>query len=170
MIETDRLILRPHTLEDYEGMTAMFGDPAFFRLSGISPQSREDVWHRLLRYHGHWSAFGWGLFAIIDKTTGQFIGETGLADFHRGLGEPFDPFPEAAWALMPSVQGKGYALEAVTAAHGWFDAHRPQRTVCIIDPINVPSQKVATALGYTAFGDTTYKGHIVTMYERYPKD
>lgn len=167
MIETPRLILRPHVLDDYNGLCAMFGDPDFYRLSGLTPQSPEEVWHRLLRYMGHWTAFGWGLFAAIEKDTGRFVGDTGLADFHRGLGPDFDLSPEAAWAITPACQGRGYALEAVRAAHHWFDATHPQRTVCIIDPSNTPSQKVAAALGYTAFADAPYKGHKVTMYERY---
>jgi len=167
-IETPRLLLRPHVLDDYNALCAMFGDPEFYRLSGLTPQSPEDVWHRLLRYIGHWTAFGWGLFAIIDKETGRFVGETGLADFHRGLGPDFDLSPEAAWAIAPASHGKSYAQEAVLAAHDWFDATRPQRTVCIIDPINLPSQKVAAKLGYQPFGQTTYKGNNVIQYERQP--
>jgi len=40
--------------------------------------------------------------------------------------------------------------------------------VCIIDPINLPSQKVAAKLGYQPFGQTTYKGNSVIQYERQP--
>jgi len=167
-IDSERLVLRPHRLDDYEAMCAMYGDPDFFRLSGLSGQSREEVWHRLLRYMGHWTAFGWGLFAVTEKATGAFVGDVGLADFHRGLGPEFDLSPEAAWAITPKHQGKGYALEAVYTAHRWFDTTHPQRTVCIIAPVNLPSKKVAARLGYRPFGEAVYKGHMVTTYERSP--
>lgn len=41
-----------------------------------------------------WSlvAAGYGMFAVIEKSTGDYTGETGLANFCRGLGENFDDF------------------------------------------------------------------------------
>lgn len=168
MIETERLILRPHSIADFEALCAMNADPVTRKfVGGGVPIPREECWHRLMRYAGHWAFFGYGMFAIIEKDSGRFVGETGLADFHRGLGEAFDPFPEAGWMLSSTVFGKGYATEAVTAAHRWFEANRPEaRTVCIIDPGNTASVKVAEKLGYRPFGETRYKDAPVTMYER----
>ena len=138
MIETERLILRKHTLDDYEPAYAMYSDPIVVRHIGDGkPGTRQDVWHRVLRFAGHWQLLGYGLFAVEEKASGNFVGEVGLADFHRGLGDDFDPFPEAAWIMAASAHGKGYATEAMHAALTWFDDNRGrQRTVCIIDPPN----------------------------------
>lgn len=166
MIETERLILRPHKLSDFEDLCAMFSDPEVIRYVGGVTLPKEEVWNRLLRYHGHWSVLGYGLFAIVEKSSGRFLGDTGFADFHRYLGSEFDPFPEAAWILTSGAHGKGYAFEAASAAHEWFDArHQPSRTVCIIQKENEPSHRLAAKMGYRAFDEALYKGAKVTMYE-----
>lgn len=168
MIETPRLILRHHTLEDFEPACAIYSNPEVTRFIGDGkPASRQDVWHRILRFAGHWQLLGFGLFAIVEKETGRFVGETGLADFHRELGDDFDPFPETAWILSPDAAGKGFATEAAVAAHQWFDATRGrQRTVCIIAPGNTASVRVAEKLGYTPIATRDYRGDPTLAFER----
>jgi len=145
----------------------MFGDRSLFRFINTTAPSREDAWNRLFRYAGHWALLGYGLFAVFDRVDGGFLGEVGLADFHRGLGPDFDGVPEAAWILTAAAQGRGLAEEAVTAAHAWLDAARaPARTVCIINPENEKSVRLAQRLGYTTFGACTYKDSPCTMFER----
>lgn len=166
MIETERLLLRPPALQDADAVFAMLTDPQVMRFVG-GPLTREEIWHRLLRYAGHWSLLGYGLFAIVEKAGGRLLGHTGLADFHRGLGDAFDPYPEAAWMTATVAHGRGIAAEAAGAAHGWFDANRPERrTVCIIDPANAASIRLAGKLGYRPFGEVAYKTATVTMFER----
>jgi RimJ/RimL family protein N-acetyltransferase len=167
MIETERLILRPHRIADFDAWYAMFTDRALFRFIAAPTMSREDGWNRLLRYAGHWSLLGFGLFAVFRKSDGQFVGETGLADFHRGLGEAFDGYPEAAWIIARSMQGQGFALEAAAAAHRWIDETRsPERTVCLIGKDNQASFQIARHLGYEVMGERNYKDSPHTMLER----
>ena len=118
MIETPNLILRPHRLEDFEPWFAMYGDEELFRFIGVPKLSREDAWNRLLRYAGHWSLLGYGLFAVLDRTSGAFLGEVGLADFHRGLGDEFDPFPEGAWIMARATHGRGRWRRRMTGSTG----------------------------------------------------
>ena len=61
-IETERLILHVHRLEDFENMYAMWSDPAVTRYIGGKTFSREDVWARLLRYAETWSLLGYGFW------------------------------------------------------------------------------------------------------------
>jgi len=167
MIETERLSLRPYTLADFTPYLAMWSDPENVRHIGGQPLSREDAWNRLLRYAGHWTLLGYGIFAVIEKTSGRYIGETGLADFHRGLGEDFDGAGEAAWIFVSDVHGRGYALEAAQAAHDWFTERMgAARTVCLIDPANQPSLSLAGKLGYEPFGQAVYKGRTAVMLAR----
>ncbi|MEZ5708890.1 MAG: GNAT family protein [Blastomonas sp.] len=167
VITTERLILRPHVPDDLIHSHPVYCDAEVRRFIGGDAPREEDSWNRLLRYAGHWLHFGFGMFAIFEKDGAAFVGDTGFADFHRGLGEDFDPFPEAAWILAPNMHGKGYALEAAQAAHAWLGSNRPaERTVCIIDPENTPSLRLAEKLGYSPYGTADYKGASPIKLER----
>jgi RimJ/RimL family protein N-acetyltransferase len=167
MIETPRLRLRPHALGDFEAWYAMFSDRELFRFIAAPQLSREDGWNRLLRYAGHWSLLGYGMFAVFDKASSTFIGDVGFADFHRGLGERFDDIPEASWIMTRAAQGRGLAAEAVAACHDWIDrAHAPARTVCLINPDNAASLRIADRFGYRTFGNCIYKDAPCAMLER----
>src|ERR1700761_713211 len=97
VIETERFILRPQIEADYEALCAIWADPEVVRyISGV-PSTREQTWHRLVRGAGMWAMKGYGPFAILDKQSGRYLGDAGHADYHRGLGPTFDPYPEAGW-------------------------------------------------------------------------
>ena len=169
MIETARLVLRPHTLDDLAARMAMTGNAHVMRHFGGEQglQNEEENWSRLLRYAGHWALLGYGLFAIEDKESGRFAGEIGLADFRRGLGADFDSFPEAAWIVDQWAEGRGFATEAIGAVFAWYDDRfGPSRKVCIIAPDNVPSLRVAAKMGFTRFAARDYHGRPVVLHER----
>jgi RimJ/RimL family protein N-acetyltransferase len=166
MIETERLILRPPTLDDFEPMARMGLDPSVYRFIGRAPATREETWHRLLRFAGHWPLFGYGLFSVVEKG-GGFLGYVGLARYERGIGSDFDADPEAGWVLAGEAQGRGIGAEAARAAHDWFDERfSPPRTVCIIDPGNAPSLRLAERLGYAPYREAIYKESRVAVLER----
>lgn len=167
MINTERLILRKHELQDTDAVFLLRTDPAVTQFILGVPASREEAWHRLLRYAGHWHLLGFGMFAVFERATNQFIGEVGLADFQRGLGDNFDGIPEAAWLLKGSSHGKGFALEAMTAALRWFDEQSfSSRSVCMIDPRNAASIRLAEKLGFSYYDQGCYRCNNVSKYER----
>src|SRR5690606_2191071 len=67
VLETQRTILRPHRLEDFDAYCAMGIEPAVFRFIGGRARSREESWQRLLRHPGMWSLLGFGFWAVEDK-------------------------------------------------------------------------------------------------------
>jgi RimJ/RimL family protein N-acetyltransferase len=167
VLETTRLVLRPHVREDFDDCHAMWSDPEVIRYIGGKPFSREEVWSRLLRYAGHWALLGFGYWVVREKLTGRFLGEVGFADFRREIEPPLDGTPEIGWALAPAAHGHGYASEAVGAAVRWADARWPGgRTVCIIAPENGASLRVAQKNGYVEQVRTTYKGKATIMFQR----
>ncbi|ATF49404.1 GNAT family N-acetyltransferase [Citrobacter freundii] len=158
-ITTDRLILRPQTINDFDVWYPLYADPHIFHLANAPGFTPEEGWNRLLRNIGHWATFGYGIFSVFQKYDGRFLGETGLAHFHRSRGPDFDPFAEASWVISPSAQGKGIAQEAAIAAHQWFvDAFSPARTVCLIAKNNPASVRVAEVVGYRIYEECIYKG------------
>lgn len=166
-IETERTILRPHRLGDFDDYVAMWADPAVTRFIGGKPRTREETWIRLLRYAGMWQIIGYGLWAVEEKATGRLIGEAGFHEMKRDIVPPFEGTPEAGWALIPAAHGRGLATEVVGRAHEWAKG-RPGfgRTVCIIDPENTASLAVARKLGYREIETASYHGEPTILLER----
>lgn len=168
IVETPRLRLRPHRLNDLDSRSAMTGNMHVMRYFAAT-QGREENWARLLRYAGHWTLFGWGLLAVEEKASGRWVGEVGLADFHRGLGADFDGAPEAGWIIDQWAEGQGFAGEAMRAAIGWHEARFGAiRQVCIIAPENAPSLRLAARLGFVGFAERMYNDRPVILHERLP--
>lgn len=166
-VETPRLILRAHTLEDYPASVAMWSDETVTRFIVGKPATAEETWARVLRYAGMWALLGYGFWLVAEKTSGQFVGEMGFLEGKRDMNPGFDGAHEIGWGLMPAVHGKGYASEAVAAALAWHDGHFGHvRTACMIAPENAPSIRVAERAGYTQYARTTYKGNPTLLFER----
>jgi RimJ/RimL family protein N-acetyltransferase len=161
-LETPRLRLRAHVTADLDACAALWADPEVVRYIGNHPSTREDAWARILRYRGHWELLGHGFWAVTDRATGAFVGETGLADFQRGLQPELGI--EAGWALVPEAQGNGYATEAVRAVLAWGAARLgPREVTAIVDPSNGPSLRVAARCGFVEVRRARYKGDDVVV-------
>jgi RimJ/RimL family protein N-acetyltransferase len=166
-IETDRLLLREHRVEDLDDCAAMWADPIVTRHIGGRAFSREDTWSKLLRYAGHWALLGFGYWVIRDRASGAFVGEVGFADFKREIEPPILNKPEIGWALVPAAHGRGIATEAVRAALAWGEPHfGGKSTVCLIDPGNTASLRVANKCGYRERSKLTYKNSQTLLLER----
>lgn len=167
VIETERLRLRGHRVDDFGDVAAMWADPAVVRYIGGRPFSAEESWSKILRYAGLWPLLGYGYWAIEEKATGRFAGEAGFADFRREIEPPLDGMPEAGWVLATWAHGQGFATEAVRATLAWADRRLGgRRTACIVDPEHAASVRVALKCGYREFARATYKGQPTVMLRR----
>jgi RimJ/RimL family protein N-acetyltransferase len=147
-LETERLILRPMDLTDWEDYAAAWASPEMTAFIGGGPRDRTTSWSKYLAAAGLWPVCGFGYWSFICRETGAFIGNGGLSRFERDIPE-LDGFPEVGWAITPSGWGKGYATEAVRAALRWSDTVlAAPETRCIIDPANGASFRVADKLGF----------------------
>jgi RimJ/RimL family protein N-acetyltransferase len=136
-----RLLLRPPRLEDLDAWAAFAADPDCMRyLGGV--QGRSAAWRAMMCMAGSWQLQGFAMFSVIEKESGRWMGRIGPwmpADW---------PGTEVGWGLSSAAQGKGYAVEAATAAIDWaFDHLGWTEVIHCIDPENVPSQRVAERLG-----------------------
>ena len=140
-LETQRLILRPPEEKDFEPWTEMRSHAHAMRFLG-GAMSPEEVWRLATTMVGHWVWRGYGMFSMVEKISGEWIGRCGPWYPHGW------PEPEIGWAVKPEFQGRGYAKEAASAcldyavdSLGWkYLAH-------FIDKDNVPSIKLAERLG-----------------------
>jgi RimJ/RimL family protein N-acetyltransferase len=166
-LETPRLRLRAHRLDDFIDCAAMWADAAVVKHIGGKPFTEEESWARLLRYAGHWSLLGFGYWVIEEKTSSRFVGEAGFADYKRALDPPLTGIPEIGWALTSQAHGRGFATEAVSTAVAWSDAHFPlPETACIISPENLQSIRVAEKCGYRESHLASYKGKTTKVFTR----
>lgn len=168
VIETPRLRLRPHRLDDFDALAAMWADSSVVKYITGTPSTREQSWSRLLRYAGHWAMTGFGYWAVEERESGAFIGEAGFADYHRDIEPSLDGVPELGWFLAAHVHGKGYATEAARAAIAWGQEHLAgtPRIGCIIVAEHAASIRVAEKCGFSLLTATTYAGTPVLMYTR----
>lgn len=167
VMETARTILRPHRLEDFDAYAAMWADPAVVRFIGGKAWTREESWQRFLRQFGLWSLLGYGFWAVEDKASGRFIGEAGFHDLKRDIVPSIEGVPEAGWGFVPAVHGKGTATEVIGAVMAWGETSLgAARTVCIIDPENTASLKIAGRCGFREVARTTYGGDATILLER----
>jgi RimJ/RimL family protein N-acetyltransferase len=167
LIETDRLRLRAHAVSDLPFCAAMWRDPDVIRFIGGKPFTREEVWARMMRYTGMWVMMGHGFWAVEEKASGRLIGEVGIMEARRDMEPSFEGEPEIGWAFVPAAQGKGYAAEAVGAALAWADKSLDApMLVCIIDPGNAASIRLANKFGFRERVRTTYHGGPTIQFER----
>ncbi|MBY0423953.1 MAG: GNAT family N-acetyltransferase [Parvularculaceae bacterium] len=158
VLETPRLKLRPIAAEDFEPYAAMMAAPAvarFLTLDG-APQSRANAWRAFASLVGHWTIRGYGMFSMIEKASGRWVGRAG----------PWNPegWPqiECGWGVAPEFWGKGYAPEAATAAIDWTFAARPElvRIISLIAAANANSQAVARKIGERNTGEIFMIEHV----------
>lgn len=166
-LETERLRLRAHRLDDFEAMAALWREPAVVRFIGGSPLTREAAWIRFLRASGLWHHLGFGFFAVEDKATGALVGEAGFHDLRRDLVPSIEGTMEAGWVLGTAFQGRGLAEEAMRAALLWAHTHGVgERLTCIIHPDHGASLRVAQKLGFTETARSTCHDAPVVILER----
>lgn len=157
VLETDRLRLRAHRLDDYPAFAAMWADPVVHRHLSAKPSTPEESWLRLVRYPGMWCFLGYGFWAVEEKASGRCIGDIGYADFKRGI-PVLEGSPEMGWVFASEAHGKGYASEALAAALVWGQAHFGEhRSACIISPENTASIRVATKAGFVLVEEVVYR-------------
>lgn len=166
-IETERLMLRGPELRDFSDSFSLWSEEAVYRYITKRPPTEAEAWGRLHRYVGHWALLGFGFWAVIEKTSGKFVGEIGFGDHRRAMEPSIHGIPELGWVLKTEAQGKGYATEALRAVTAWGDSHfESPRTCCIIDPENLASHRVAHKLGFTEEAKASFLGEPVILYFR----
>ncbi len=71
-LETQRLILRAHRIDDFDACSALWSDTNVVRyISGV-PSTPEETWSRFLRYCGYWQMLGFGYWVLEEKNSGEF--------------------------------------------------------------------------------------------------
>ena len=140
-LETERLIFRQWHSSDFEQFHSFHSSEEDARYVG-GVKSAEESWRLMATYIGHFELFGYSYLAVIEKQTKCLLGTVGLWN-----STPW-PEPELGYWLFPECQGKGFGIEAGIAIKKLaLEKLKLESLVSYIDPLNVPSKKLASRLG-----------------------
>jgi RimJ/RimL family protein N-acetyltransferase len=141
-LETERLILRPMLETDLDALLLIFTDPKVMASFNHPPFTHEQMTRWLRRNLDHQQTFGYGLFSVILKETGELIGDCGLEQMEdQGAAELGYDFRSDFW-------NQGYATEAATAVRDYaFSMLRLPQLISLIRVGNLASQRVAEKVG-----------------------
>lgn len=113
-IETPRLILRPYTVKDYDALYEIVSDPetmAHYPAPFTPEKTRSWIAWNLDNYE----KYGFGLWAVERRDTGEFIGDCGLT-LQNIDGEML---PEIGYHIHKKYWRQGFGSEAARAVRDW---------------------------------------------------
>jgi RimJ/RimL family protein N-acetyltransferase len=166
-IETDRLILRGWTRQDFRPWFEILQASAVGRFLGGTGATLEDCWRRLAGAAGSWPMLGFGGWAVTDKSDGALIGNVGLFNAWRDFEPQFGEQPEMGWIFAARTHGQGFAREACDAALAWTEASlEPTPIWAIVAPDNHASLRLADRLGFEPVSKVLYNGEPTAVLKR----
>ena len=143
IIETERLFLREMTEEDFPALYEVLADSDIMKYYPyVFDEVRVRNW--ILRNIERYRVFGFGLWAVCLKVTGEMIGDCGLTmQLING-----EIKPEIGYHIRLDKQRKGYAKEAAIAVRDWTFHNTPFNAVySYMKHTNEPSYKTAISYG-----------------------
>ena len=108
---------------------------------------------------------GFGLYALIERASGAFVGQCGL------LRQEVDGVQELeiGYHLLPKFWKKGFAAEAANACRIFaFENNMAPSVISIIHPQNIASQRVAERNAMKKEKETVWRGSPVFIYRVRP--
>lgn len=140
-------MLRRWRETDHAPFAALNADPLVMEyLPGVLTRTESDA--LIVRIEAGFAAHGYGLWALEERATGEFVGFTGLAV--PSFNAHFTPAVEVGWRLARSAWGKGYATEAAMASIAFGFAHAGlDEIVSFTSAANLRSQAVMKRIGMT---------------------
>lgn len=143
-LETNRLVLRPMLESDFDSLHRIFTDTKVMASFDHPPFTREQMERWLNRNLDHQDEFGYGLFSVILKETGELIGDCGLEQMEDMGGA------ELGYDFRSEFWNQGYATEAATAVRDYaFDVLKLPQLISLIRAGNLASKCVAEKVGMT---------------------
>ena len=116
-IETERLILREFRESDLDGMFELDSDPEVHRYLGNKPVKTKEESQRIIASAlKQYKERGIGRWAVIEKSSGEFVGWSGLKLNTEYNMNGFTKYYDVGYRLIKRYWGKGFATESGKAA------------------------------------------------------
>lgn len=156
ILETERLLLREINADDFGALCRIMQDEkTMYAYEGAFGEQEVRDW--LDRQLSRYREFGFGLWAVVLKETGEVIGQCGLTI------QPWknEKVLEIGYLFQRKFWHNGYATEAAIACKKYaFEVLKADEVCSIIRNTNLPSQRVAERNGMTKTDEWTkhYRG------------
>ena len=153
VIETKRLILREMTDDDFDALYRVLADSDIMQHYPYTfGEARVRNW--IARNRERYRIFGFGLWAVCLKETGEMIGDCGLT--MQNINGSIQP--EIGYHIAKAHQRQGYAKEAARACRDWAFENTPfNRVYSYMKKANIPSSATARANGMRLVEEFTDK-------------
>jgi ribosomal-protein-alanine N-acetyltransferase len=154
ILETPRLVLREFVPDDATLLALVLSDPETMRFYP-APFDHAGVMEWIARNQRRYLNDGVGLWAMVQKSTGELIGDCGITR-QEVDGERLY---EIGYHLRRDQWGQGFATEAAQACKAWGFANLPvDRIISLIRPENLASRRVAERNGMTLWKELEWRG------------
>jgi len=162
--ETERLKLRHLCSDDVNAMHAYLGDAETMKYYP-APYSHEFVRQAIEKNLERYEKYGYGLFGVVLKESGDLIGDCGLVWQDLPDGTEL----EVGYHFHRAYWGHGYATEAARACIDYaFGNAGVDHVISLIRPENVPSRRVAERNGLRIVRQIVWKEIVHDVWEISP--
>lgn len=143
VIETERLILREYTLNDFNALFEIVSDLETMQHYPVPfDEQRTKEW--IVWNLENYKKFGFGLWAVVLKENGKFIGDCGITIQNIDN----EMLPEIGYHIHKKYWQRGYAKEAARAVRDWVFHNTQYNTIySYMKYTNVGSYATAIAIG-----------------------
>ncbi|MBT8191582.1 MAG: GNAT family N-acetyltransferase [Bacteroidia bacterium] len=162
--ETDRIIMRELIVDDVADLFEMDSDPEVHKYLGGNTRTSLEESERDFEYiQGQYKENGIGRWAVIEKSSGDFLGWSGLK-LEKELRPEFEYY-DLGYRLKKRHWGKGYATEAAIATlkYGFEKMELLEINACAhID--NIGSNKILGKIGMRFIEQFYYQDILCNWY------
>ena len=146
--ETERLVLRELLPEDKEGMFELDTNPEVHKYLGNHPvHTMEQIEETIQFIRQQYIDHGIGRWALIEKSTGDFIGWGGLKLMRQLTNHHIDYY-DLGYRLIKRYWGKGYATEATIASLNYaFKELKQEKIYAMANVNNIASRHILEKSG-----------------------
>lgn len=162
-IGTNRLVLQPWDGRLSAELVALYADRRVVRyISRGVPLTPGEAFEISTRSARMWDRLGFGPWAVLERTSGRFVGRAGLSELPDWPGS--DKI-EVGWELHPWAWRGGYATEVGReAVRVGFEDLALRALISVTVPTNVGSRGAMRACGLTFRGVREFRGTKVVWY------
>lgn len=163
IIETERIIIREFNVADKTRMHEIYSDEDVMRYIGKGGVLNKEQTSNLIDtwINKFYRQYGYGIWGIEDKTSGELIGQCGFNML------PDDEGVEIAYLLSKENWHKGLATEAASETLKFGFDILGFKTICALSyPQNIPSIKVLNKLGMISAGYKEFYGITFLFFKK----